>query len=216
MAGRWSPEFRAGPLLSLVASSSGVGSTPAPHRVEVAAEKLGRLGLPVTPLNQRSAGTPSLSRSAPGSCALHSEEEPSVEAQALPLTLTLGQPLPSLGLSPSIPTHLTWLVGTTNGFIHSADSQSARCSGRAEGRYVGAVQGVVRVLELLDGETEAQSLAHIRLGQACFLALHPQHFESPSSSRWQSSELSVGAVGNSAVVCLLHEATTCSRTPFLE
>ena len=45
-----------------------------------------------------------------------------VKAQALPLTLTLGKPLLSLGLSPSIPTHLTWLLGTTNGFIHSTNT----------------------------------------------------------------------------------------------
>lgn len=36
----------------------------------------------------------------------------------------------------------------------------------------------------LGGETEAQSLAYIRVGQACVLALHPRHFVSLPRSRW--------------------------------
>lgn len=45
-----------------------------------------------------------------------------------------------------------------------------------------------------DGETEAQSFAHIRLGQASFLALSPQHFALLPSSRWRKELAQCGGL----------------------
>lgn len=71
------PEFSAGPLLGLLEGSSGVGSLRAPGG-SGSREAGGARPFQSSQLNQGTAATPSLSRSAPGSFALDREKEPSV------------------------------------------------------------------------------------------------------------------------------------------
>lgn len=131
-------------------SKAALGWVLCGHRVEVAAEKLGELGPSSHPSRTRALLVP---RPCPG-----------LLPGPLPWTgrrnlLCQGPgPAPHLDLGPAtscfepqpLHTYPPHLAGGHHKWSHSLRrrSLSARCSGKAEGRCVGAVQGVLRVLGL--------------------------------------------------------------------